>query len=524
MQGSSDRIFLAFGLFVLMLALLSEATSAASLAHPWSVALVLMATAGIEGLLTLLSGRLGRQAVDRTIRILLLGAVALVCTRLGDFLHSSLWVICAMPAVAMALFWRGVVAAACSLGLFLAILVAAVLLHPPGGPSPTLVDVLGLALRLAVLWACVLLLNLLLDASRRHQSRRRAEAERTVARQVRLEAILDALGAAVLVVDHRGWIRRTNGAMATLTGRSAAQLEGLLVDAVVHLGWAESPDDPVERVGRSEIPVAGGEPIPVAYRVAPLDEGRDHLVSLHDLRSQYAAMSDLAQRSAALRERGVTQSRFLASVGHQLRTPMDAVVEEVGQLLGDDSLTQQQRRHLTVVRRNADLLLELVDDMLLICRIDGGLAEPQLDEISVLRLLREAGIPRSPELQAIAATGQLPTVQVDRLWMDRVFMEIIDAQPFIGGPPLRVEHSVVGQTYQLHVPSRRFDGKMDDTFVFGPHFPEHEGASSFAASRLGLALARLQVRALDGDLSVGPNSGGQPGFVLTLPVAGVRSF
>lgn len=525
MPGASDRIFLVFGGLVLILGLLGVVTSAAPIPQPGPLALLLLATAGIEALITLLSERLGRPAVDRTIRILLLAAVALACAGLGDYLHTPLWMLSAMPVVAMALYWRGSRAAMASLALLVAVLVVSVLLHPDQGSGEVgLTAVLQLAFRLSFLWACVLLLNLLLDAIRHHRTNRQRELALSVARHLRLEAILAALSTAVLVVDRSGWIRRTNRAMELLSGRAAPLLEGLLVDAVVHLGWGEAGEPPLEREGRSEIPVDGGEPIPVAYRVLALDDGDEQLVSLQDLRSQYEALSDIAEQSELLEERGVTQSRFLATMSHQLRTPMDAVVEEVGAVLASEPLSSRQRRYLAVVRRNADQLLQLVDDMLLICRIDGALADPVLDEVSVLRLLREASIPRSPDLQAIAGDGQLPTVRVDRLWMDRIFAEILDAQPFVGGQPVRVEHSVLGQVYRLHVPSRRVDTEASDAFVFGPHFPEHEGVSPFANTRLGLLLAQLQARALGGDLSTGPNSRGQPGFVLELPVAGVRSF
>ncbi len=525
MAGASDRIFLTFGGLVLVLGLLGIFLSATPVPQPTALIIVLLATAAVEASLTLLSERLGRPAADRTIRILLLAAVTLACARLADYLHSPLWILSAMPAIAMALFWRSSRAAVASLILFVTVLVVSVLLHPGQGSGTVgVTDVMRLAFHLAFLWACILLLNLLLEAIRSHRARRQRELERSAARHVRLEAILAALSTAVLVVDRSGWIQRTNRAMEALCGRSAPQLEGLLIDAVVHLGWGDGGEPPLEREGRSEIPVDGGEPIPVAFRVLALGDGNEHLVSLQDLRSQYEALSDIAEQSELLEEHGVTQSRFLATMSHQLRTPMDAVVEEVGGLVATEPLSAKQRRYLAVVRRNADQLLQLIDDMLLICRIDGALADPTLDEVSVLRLLREASIPRSPELQAIAGDGQLPTVKVDRIWMDRIFAEILDAQPFIGGRPIRVEHAVLGQVYRLHVPSRRVDTGAGEEFVFGPHFPEHEGVSPFANTRLGLLLARLQAQALGGDLTTGTNSRGQPGFVLELPVAGVRSF
>ncbi len=337
-----------------------------------------------------------------------------------------------------------------------------------------------------------------LAAGRGHRDDLRAEIDRSRARHLRLEAILAAISTAVLVVDRNGWIRRANRSAEELTGRSTSLLRGMLVDAVVHLGW--EADGAAAPAGRSEIPVRGGEPIPVGFQLASIEPGEDHLVMLHDLRPHYAALASIEDRAERLEESGMTRSRFVAQVSHQLRTPMDALVGDAARLLELAPLDDRQRRYVSIINRNARLLLELLDDMLLLTTLDAQLAAPELEDVTVLRVLHEARLPRPDDLDTITAGRNIPTVRIDAQWLERVFDEILDPMPFIGAPPVRYEHRLQRTTYRLEIPSRRLEPGVDEEFVFSPHFAEHEGVSPLSNTRLGLALARELARGMGGDL------------------------
>ncbi len=358
-----------------------------------------------------------------------------------------------------------------------------------------------------------------LAAVRGHRDELEDEIDRSKARQLRLEAILAAISTAVLVVDRNGWIRRANRGAEELTGRTTSLLRGMLVDAVVHLGW--DLESVPHATGRSEIPVRGGEPIPVGYQVTAIDPGEDRLVMLHDLRPHYAALADIESQAEQLEESSLSRSRFVAQVSHQLRTPMDALVGEAARLLDLPPLDVRQRRYVSIINRNARLMLELLDDMLLLTTLDARLGAPDLDEITVLRLLHEARLPRPQDLDSITSGRNIPTVRVDADWLERVFDEVLDPMPFIGAPPVRYAHRLEPRVYRLEIPSRRLEPGVDDEFVFSPHFAEHEGVSPLSNTRLGLALAREFVRGMGGDLTT-HFEGDQGRFVLTFPLAGRR--
>ncbi len=358
----------------------------------------------------------------------------------------------------------------------------------------------------------------------RQRSDLEAALARARSRHLRLEAVLAAISTAVFVVDGRGWIRRVNRAAEDLCGRPSSLLRGILVDAIVHVGWDSRADESQPDEGRSEIPVRGGEPIPVAWRVIPLVPSRDHLVTLQDLRPHYTALAEIEDRSAQLETSEQTVSRFAASVSHQLATPMGALVVEAGRLLEARCEQPRQRHYISVVNRNARQLSELLDDMVQLTALAADLAEPELEEMTLLRILHDASLPRSDVLDSLAHGRRIPTVEVDPRWLERILREIVDPVPFVGGRATQAHHRLTADRWRLELPSRRLEPGVSDEVVFRPHFPEHEGMSPLSNTRLGLTLARELARGMGGELSTAPGEGEDGRFVLELPLSGHREI
>jgi PAS domain S-box-containing protein len=68
------------------------------------------------------------------------------------------------------------------------------------------------------------------------------------------------------------------------------------------------------------------------------------------------------------------KDQFVGLISHELRTPLTSILGYLELLLDDDGqpLTDEQRRYLTIVGRNADRLLRLVGDLLFTAQVDAG--------------------------------------------------------------------------------------------------------------------------------------------------------
>jgi signal transduction histidine kinase/DNA-binding response OmpR family regulator len=84
-----------------------------------------------------------------------------------------------------------------------------------------------------------------------------------------------------------------------------------------------------------------------------------------------------AERKAI--EASAAKSDFLANMSHEIRTPLNGVVGMI-QLLADSSLSSEQRQHAEIARSSADSLLELVNDILDLSKIEAGKLD--LEEVS----------------------------------------------------------------------------------------------------------------------------------------------
>jgi signal transduction histidine kinase/CheY-like chemotaxis protein len=72
------------------------------------------------------------------------------------------------------------------------------------------------------------------------------------------------------------------------------------------------------------------------------------------------------------------KSEFLAKMSHEIRTPMNGIIG-MTEALDQDNLTKDQKEYIQIVKKSADLLLNLIDDILDFSKIEAG--KMQLEEI-----------------------------------------------------------------------------------------------------------------------------------------------
>jgi signal transduction histidine kinase/CheY-like chemotaxis protein len=96
-----------------------------------------------------------------------------------------------------------------------------------------------------------------------------------------------------------------------------------------------------------------------------LDDSARGLVALHQ---------ELDEKSDSLRRIGEVKSRVVANVSHEFRTPLNAIIGLTKMLLSraDGDLTAEQEKQLNFILRSSESLVELVNDLLDLSRIEAG--------------------------------------------------------------------------------------------------------------------------------------------------------
>jgi len=69
------------------------------------------------------------------------------------------------------------------------------------------------------------------------------------------------------------------------------------------------------------------------------------------------------------------KSQFLANMSHEIRTPMNGIIG-MANILKDESLTNDQKEYVDIIRNSADSLLIIINDILDLSKIESGQLAP----------------------------------------------------------------------------------------------------------------------------------------------------
>jgi signal transduction histidine kinase/CheY-like chemotaxis protein len=247
----------------------------------------------------------------------------------------------------------------------------------------------------------------------------------------------------------------------------------------------------------------------------------------------------LASRAEELREAKLLadqasseKSRFLANMSHEIKTPMTAIVGYADLLTRPDKSAEQRDEWAEQVRRSADHLLGLVDDVLDLSKIESGQFSPDIrmcdfdalvaDVCSMMRLLaQERGLEFKVHLD-----GPLPLqFETDSLRLRQMLVNLLsNAAKYTdqGRVELFLHTRVDEKQHLLEVVIAVEDsgigiepGAMEA--IFEPFIQAERDSHRRGGTGLGLSISRSFARMLGGDISVESAPGRGSRFTLRIP-------
>ena len=122
-----------------------------------------------------------------------------------------------------------------------------------------------------------------------------------------------------------------------------------------------------------------------------------HMVSAHEeLRHVNADLDgkvdELAQANMQLYETNRIKSDFLATMSHELRTPLNSILGFSDVLVSIDSLDEKQKRYVSNIQKSGRMLLEMINSILDLAKIESGRAEVKLSEFSIDQIIGRSAI------------------------------------------------------------------------------------------------------------------------------------
>ena len=98
-------------------------------------------------------------------------------------------------------------------------------------------------------------------------------------------------------------------------------------------------------------------------------------------------VDELAQANMRLYELNMLKSDFLATMSHELRTPLNSILGFSDVLGSIDSLEEKQKRYVQNIQKSGKTLLEMINDILDLAKIESGKMETRLSDFQVANVI-----------------------------------------------------------------------------------------------------------------------------------------
>lgn len=250
---------------------------------------------------------------------------------------------------------------------------------------------------------------------------------------------------------------------------------------------------------------------------------------LDRLAQELAKAKDLEERRAKEIEQGARlKSEFLANFSHEIRTPLNGIIGYCDLLSREEGerLTLHGRRDLGTIKTNAKILLDLINDILDLSKIESGHIDVVREVVDMERLVNEclATVHETLKSKDVAANAHVdPDARwafLDPLKIRQVVLNLLsNAAKFTDIGEIAINLTTEGRTLVIEVEDTGCGIAAEDLPNVFQKFRQVDGSRSRrkGGTGLGLAIVRELSRVLDGDVHVESVLGRGSTFRVVLP-------
>ena len=366
------------------------------------------------------------------------------------------------------------------------------------------------------------LLKEMLETATIHQTDlRQAQEER--------DRMLDALGDAFFIIDGTSKIRFANQAAITLfDGR--LQCGRPVLEAILDSGISEA-------ISRC---ISTGEHVQTRIVHSQQTSPRGDLEN----RGQNAWILDVAKLPSSVdirviirdvtAEHQVEQIRkdFVANASHELRTPL-AIISGYLENLIEDNLIEESamaRRFLVIMRKHTDRITRIVEDMLVISRLESGEAsslniEPFRFGSCINDILErlESLIRQNEAIVNVRLPDPDIKIQGDRFYWTQVLFNLVEnalKQNPLPGIRIQIGCEIIGEQSHIWVSDNGVGIPSTDLpHIFRRFYrvEKHHSSNEIKGTGLGLSIVKRAIEAHQGTIGVTSTPGVETKFLICIP-------
>ncbi len=274
-----------------------------------------------------------------------------------------------------------------------------------------------------------------------------------------------------------------------------------------------------------------------------LERARLYDTLQQELAERRRAQEELATANVLLAEANELKSHFMANMSHELRTPLNSILGYTEMLMQGlyGPLTVQQQDRLEKVSRNGRMLLQLINNILDITRIEAGRTELELEPVDVGPVIMSCvssmeQLAARKDLALQAELQDIPPLLIDPVRLEQVLNNLVgNAIKFTQAGTVTV-HTAVRTGRDLGLPGQHGGQRqwgvitVEDTGigiaqehqeVIFDEFRQADSTSTrqYEGTGLGLAISRRLVEMMNGHIWLESTLGEGSRFFVALPVA-----
>ena len=236
----------------------------------------------------------------------------------------------------------------------------------------------------------------------------------------------------------------------------------------------------------------------------------------------------IEEQTKALLQLDAAKTRFFANVSHELRTPLTLILSPLSTALNRQILDDENKALITLAKEQANQLLDLVNEILDLTKLESGKMEVKEEPIDVYQLIRRLissfesyAKQKNINLVFEFAKNMPQSLMLDKLKVERIFNNLISNAlkftPADGTITVTIKDKV--HDWLLEVTDTGKGIHPDDLpHLFDRFYQTNQLESPMeGGTGIGLSLAKELAAVMHGELTVNSTLGKGATFTLTLP-------
>jgi len=261
-----------------------------------------------------------------------------------------------------------------------------------------------------------------------------------------------------------------------------------------------------------------------------ISEQNQKLLELHKELKENA--DELNIQKTRAEEGAVLKSQFLASISHELKTPLNSIIGLTELLITDTPPGTASRDKLKVVLRNGNRLMNLINDILSFSKMEAGKLEIEKENFRVQELICEI----ESEIQPLTIDKKLNFIVHNEITSAAIFSSdkkkilqvlinlLSNAVKFTERGMIILKCTAIDHQLKFEIIDSGIGISDDDKKLIFEEFRQIDGALSrkYNGSGLGLAISKRYAQMLNGELFCISEPGKGSTFTFVVPVEVIK--